>query len=78
MLKKLLAVTITCLLIGLGIASSAVDTVEDTYDFDVKEIITPSKCNKKFYAVDSMQWILEGICLFGSTQKIQTTSMTSV
>jgi len=52
MLKKLLAVTIICLLIGLGIASSAVDTVEDAYDFDVKEITTPSKCNKKFYAVD--------------------------
>jgi len=54
MLKKLLAVTIICLLIGLSIASSTGNTVEDTYDFDVNKILFLSKnSNKKFYAVDN-------------------------
>jgi len=59
MLKKLLAATIICLLIGLSIASSAVDTVEDAYDFDVKEIISPLvDSDKKFYAVDTARHML--------------------
>ena len=54
MLKKLLAVTIICLFIGLSIASSTGNTVEDTYDFDVNKILFLSKnSNKKFYAVDN-------------------------
>ena len=79
MLKKLLAVIIICLFIGLSIVPANGNIVEDTYDFDMKEIITPSNCNKKFYAVDAganmMVWfdpcipgIFNNIVQFPSTQ----------